>query len=149
MAIGINPTTGRPGPVPHPARDGDKAQARSRVNVEVRLGHLPRAATLPCVDCGHMGNDRRHEYDHHRGYAAEHHLSVEAVCSPCHSARAWKRGEIDAERLKIGAQARKNQRRTHCPLGHAMTYGTDGNWRCRECRLEYWRARGRARKARK
>lgn len=85
----INPLTGRPGPVPKPRRDGDKKQARARVNVLVRRGELPRPNDVPCVDCGHEWSpgERRHEYDHHRGYAAEHHLDVEAVCSTCHHRR--------------------------------------------------------------
>lgn len=29
----------------------------------------------------------RHEYDHHQGYGAEHHLDVEPVCTFCHAAR--------------------------------------------------------------
>lgn len=82
------------GPLPLPARDGDRLQARHRVNVLVRTGHLPRPNALPCADCGHIWADgeRRHEYDHHRGYAAQHHLDVEAVCSTCHHRREEQRG---------------------------------------------------------
>lgn len=86
----------RYGPLPHLPRNGDKKQARQCVNVEVRTGHRPHPNTLPCVDCGHvyMSGERRHEYDHHKGYAAEHHLDVEPVCTLCHvkrdSARAAK-----------------------------------------------------------
>jgi len=82
--------TGAPmGPPPSPARDGDVEQARQRVNVLVRTRRLPRPNDLPCTDCGHIWSEgeRRHEYDHHLGYAAEHHLSVEAVCTTCHHAR--------------------------------------------------------------
>lgn len=85
----VNPATGRPGPIPSPARDGDKRQARQRINVEVRTGRRTHPNLIPCADCGHAwsAGERRHEYDHHRGYAAQHHLSVEAVCTTCHHRR--------------------------------------------------------------
>lgn len=72
-----------------PARDGDQAQARGRVNYLVSAGLLPAPNTLPCTDCGHVHTPggRRHEYDHHLGYAAEHHEDVQAVCSRCHHIR--------------------------------------------------------------
>lgn len=71
------------------ARDGDARQARRRVNHLVAIGKLPRPNNEPCVDCGHVWspNGKRHEYDHHFGYAAEHHEDVESVCSPCHHRR--------------------------------------------------------------
>jgi hypothetical protein len=45
---------------------------------------MPRPESLPCSDCGHTGEDRRHEYHHHKGYAAAHHLDVVVLCSLCH-----------------------------------------------------------------
>lgn len=95
MPFGVNRITGRPGPAPRPPRDGDRKQARQRVNVEVRTGRRPHPNTLPCVDCGHVWHegDKRHEYDHYLGYAAEHHLDVEPVCTVCHRARADRRAE--------------------------------------------------------
>ena len=90
----------RPPPVPGRAyvesRDGDKLQARGRVNHLVRVGILPDPNDVPCVDCGHVWTEgeRRHEYDHHRGYEAGHHEDVEAVCSRCHHRRARERGEV-------------------------------------------------------
>lgn len=71
------------------ARPGDVAQARRRVNYLVEIGHLPRPDSEPCADCGHIwaGGERRHEYDHHLGYAPEHHEDVEPVCTTCHHAR--------------------------------------------------------------
>lgn len=86
-------TGSTPGPDPAPARDGDARQARRRVNVLVRTGRLAHPNTLPCADCGHdwSSGERRHEYDHHRGYAAEHHLDVEAVCTTCHHQREANR----------------------------------------------------------
>ncbi len=94
----INPATGRPGPAPKPPRDGDKRQARQRINVEVRTGRRPHPNKLPCVDCGHVWEpgQRRHEYDHHKGYAAAHHLDVEPVCTVCHHHRDDKRGSSRA-----------------------------------------------------
>lgn len=81
----------RKGYGPRPSRDGDKQQARNKVNREVTKGNLPRARDLPCTDCGHLGGTLRHEYDHYLGYAAIHHLSVQCVCVPCHIKREQKR----------------------------------------------------------
>lgn len=127
MAFGINPQTGRPGPAPHPARDGDKQQARQRINVEVRSGRRPHPNSLPCVDCGHAWapGERRHEYDHHLGYAAQHHLDVEPVCTTCHAQRDNARA-----------------RQTHCLRGHEFTpentYLPPGGGRaCRQCHREH------------
>jgi hypothetical protein len=90
----------QPRPRPQPgrrfvsARDGDQLQARRRVNYLVEAGLIPAPNTLPCVDCGHewLVGERRHEYDHHLGYAPEHHEDVEAVCSRCHHEREIERG---------------------------------------------------------
>jgi hypothetical protein len=88
----INPKTGRPGAPQIPRRDGDKKQARSRVNHDVTLGLRPNPNSLACFDCGHLGTDKRHEYDHYLGYAAAHHGDVQAVCSTCHHKREASRG---------------------------------------------------------
>ncbi len=76
-----------------PARDGDARQARRRINYFVECGLLPHPNTLACSDCGHLYalGGRRHEYDHHLGYDAEHHEHVEAVCSRCHCLRETSR----------------------------------------------------------
>jgi len=74
-------------------RDGDRLQARRRVNYLVESGKIPPPNDLPCIDCKHVctpDDPTRHEYDHHRGYDAEHHEHVEAVCAPCHHARTGK-----------------------------------------------------------
>jgi hypothetical protein len=70
-------------------RDGDKKQARRRVNYLITAGILPKPNTLPCADCGHIWEpgERRHEYDHYQGYNPENHEMVEAVCSICHKKR--------------------------------------------------------------
>lgn len=88
-------------PKPRPAagrrfaepRDGDVKQARSRVNYLVDAGLLPDPNNLPCADCGHAYavGGRRHEYDHHLGYAAEHHEDVQPVCTTCHHTREDQR----------------------------------------------------------
>lgn len=131
MAFGVNPTTGRPGPAPKPPRDGDKKQARQRINVEVRTGRRLHPNALPCCDCGHVWSpgERRHEYDHHLGYSTEHHLDVQAVCTLCHATRD---------------SARKAQ--THCIHGHEFTpentiIKTNGCRACRECLREAERNR--------
>ena len=82
--------------------DGNKKQARSRVNYLVSIGFLPNPNLVACLDCGHIGKGRRHEYDHCRGYAAKNHETVEAVCSKCHSARAFRRGEQGRKRKMNG-----------------------------------------------
>lgn len=94
--FGVNPVTGKPGTAPIPARAGDKKQARATVTHAVNRGVLPHPNTLPCTDCQHTVTsdaDRRHEYDHFQGYAPEHHMSVEAVCTRCHKRRGYVRGE--------------------------------------------------------
>jgi hypothetical protein len=142
---GMNPQTGRPGPAPKPARDGDREQARQRVNVEVRTGRRPHPNTLPCADCQHewKPGERRHEYDHFLGYDAVHHGDVQPVCTRCHSKRSFARGEVTPDDLRVGGTARAAKRKTHCLEGHPMSRSHDGEWRCRECRLRYWRERYR------
>lgn len=131
-AISWCDSTKRPGPEPMPPRDGDKVQARQRINVEVRTGRRPQPNALPCVDCGHVHTpgERRHEYDHHRGYAAQHHYDVVPVCTLCHAKRD---------------SARKRQ--THCIRGHEFTpegtYIAANNTRhCRACMAARERLRG-------
>ena len=119
------------GPPPAPPRDGDKKQARQRINVLVRTGRLAHPNTLACVDCGHVHGpgERRHEYDHHLGYAAEHHYDVQPVCTRCH-----------AKRDSVRARA------SHCVKGHEFTQGNtyiakNGTRHCTECRKIYDRTR--------
>jgi hypothetical protein len=104
MPFGVNPSTGRPGPAPHPPRSGDRKQARQRINVEVRTKRRPHPNSLPCTDCGHVWRERerRHEYDHHQGYAADHHYDVEPVCTLCHRRRCDERGELLQHRDEKG-----------------------------------------------
>jgi len=92
----------KPGPKRITNRDGDKRQARKRVNQEVKIGNLPNPNELACTDCGHIGNDKRHEYDHYLGYSEEHFFDVEPLCSRCHIHRAFTRGEIRQKRDKKG-----------------------------------------------
>lgn len=125
------------GPDPMPPRDGDKVQARQRINVLVRTGRMPHPNTLACVDCGHTWTkgERRHEYDHHLGYAAEHHYDVEPVCTLCHAKRD-------------NAQMRK----THCANGHERSpenigLAASGNRFCILCRKEWGTNQHRGRDA--
>lgn len=76
-----------------PARDGDAKQARRRINYFVESGIIPHPNQLACSDCGHEWSDgeRRHEYDHYLGYAADHHEDVEPVCTTCHATREGAR----------------------------------------------------------
>lgn len=66
-------------------RAGDKLQARSRINHDMKLGLRPDPNALHCALCGHKGDDRRHEYHHAMGYEPEHHYDVLPLCSTCHS----------------------------------------------------------------
>ena len=123
MAFGVNPVTGKPGPSPQQARNGDKQQARQRINVEVRTGHRPHPNLIACTDCGHIHSpgERRHEYDHHLGYDAEHHLDVESVCTICHAKRDGKPAN-----------------KTECIHGHAFTpentyIASNGTRHCKAC----------------
>lgn len=52
-----------------PARDGDKCQARARVNQMVRGGLLPDPNNVPCSKCRHIGSSRRHEYHQNQAMA--------------------------------------------------------------------------------
>jgi len=72
-----------------PTRDGDKRQARRRINYLVEQGLIPKPSDLPCLDCADevFSGNYRHEYDHARGYDGENQLYVEAVCSKCHRNR--------------------------------------------------------------
>lgn len=87
----------KPRPMPGrsfvPARDGDRDQARRRVNHFVECGLIPHPNSLRCHDCGHQWKpgERRHEYDHYLGYAPENHESVQAVCTQCHAQREMRR----------------------------------------------------------
>ena len=72
-------------------RDPEKERARSIVAREVGNGRLAKPNDSPCMDCGHFGPERRHEYDHHNGYTVEHQLSVETVCTLCHADRERRR----------------------------------------------------------
>ncbi len=74
----------------HP-RDPEHERARKAVAYAIRCGALPHPSTVPCLDCGHLGADRRHEYDHHLGYAPAHRLDVEPVCTTCHADRERER----------------------------------------------------------
>jgi hypothetical protein len=71
------------------ARDGDKRQARRRVNYLVEQGRMPRPNDLPCFDCGRSSSPgaARHEYDHCQGYSSNHQLDVQPVCANCHRKR--------------------------------------------------------------
>lgn len=129
MPRGIYP--GRHGPIAKPSREGDKEQARARVNAQVQKGERPHPNTLPCVDCGHewKEGERRHEYDHHKGYGAAHHYDVEPVCTTCHARRDSPKAQ-----------------QTKCARGHdftpANTYRKkNGNRICRTCRREHDRRR--------
>ncbi len=114
-----------------PDRDGDKAQARHRTNHAVKNGQLPRPNDLPCTDCGLIWSPgmKRHEYDHYLGYAAEHHLHVQAVCAKCHRRR---------DDPKVTSKT--------CSKGHEWTpentyHCPSGGRTCRECAKTHERAR--------
>lgn len=76
---------------PRAERNPLHERARKAVAYAVRTGELPNPNRLLCLDCGHLGADRRHEYDHHNGYEPDHHLDVEPVCTTCHADREVRR----------------------------------------------------------
>ena len=111
------------GPDPKPGRDGDKFQARQRINVLVRTKRLPHPNSLPCHDCWHvwLEGERRHEYDHHLGYAAENHYKVQSTCTICHYQRGLKRGEY-TKRAKnskgIFVSSKSKRKEVRCGRDH-------------------------------
>ena len=117
-----------------PIRDGDKFQARGIVNRRIKAGLLPDPDTLPCVDCGDTG--KRHCYDHHLGYSAEHQLDVQSVCYPCSGKRSAIRGECKTEKHRANSGRKA---RPLCQYGHPITVFNDGKRRCRTCKLAYWK----------
>lgn len=90
-------------------REGDREQARYRVNHLIKIGRLAKPGNLPCFDCGHTGKDRRHEYDHFEGYSAEKQECVQVVCTVCHSNRSRLRGEIVQVRGNLGKFIKKGE----------------------------------------
>lgn len=97
------------------ARDGDVRQANDRVHTLIRRGFLPHPKTLPCTDCGQvwMPGLSRHEYDHYLGYAAEHHETVQPVCSKCHHAREKARGRCRQQEKPFSRCAVCDKELTH------------------------------------
>lgn len=103
--------------------------ARNAVNLEVKTGRMPHPNTLPCTDCGHTWKpgERRHEYDHHKGYSVRNRLKVQAVCTTCHHRRDNPRSA-----------------QTACVNGHPFTPENTyqrtrpgGGRACRACRRAY------------
>ena len=92
-----------------PPRDGDKLQARQRINVEVRSGRRQHPNELPCASCGHVWKtgDKRHEYDHHKGYSAKFHYVVQSLCTVCHAAVCRQRKELIQFRSNDGKFTKK------------------------------------------
>jgi hypothetical protein len=102
------------------SRRDDRTRARECVNGRVKWGAMPRARTLPCVDCGGQARD----YDHAHGYARENWLNVEAVCSACHAARRVARGEL-AKGERNGAYTQPEQRPRGSAHGNAKLTEAD------------------------
>jgi len=79
-------------------RDGDKKQARIRINHDIKAGIRPNPNDLYCSLCGHKGLDKRHEYHHTQGYSAMHHYDVLPLCSSCHHKKHPNlKGELNNE----------------------------------------------------
>jgi len=70
-------------------RGGDKKQARHRINHLVEIGIIANPNSVSCVDCGHRGKDKRHEY-HHDSYTIKNQEIVVCLCSECHHKRHGK-----------------------------------------------------------
>jgi hypothetical protein len=116
-----------------PAEDGNKRQAKARINYFVFAKLIPSPNSLPCSRCSHEWKygEKRHEYHHHMGYAAENHENVIVLCVSCHKKVSKENGECKG-RGRI-------HRKELCRNGHPMRRDNDGGWRCHECRLEYWK----------
>lgn len=71
------------------ARYPQRQRARSVVTQAIKMGRMPPANSLACVDCGTLA----YAYDHNHGYEPPHELDVEPVCSRCHGLRSRARGE--------------------------------------------------------
>ena len=67
-----------------------KSKARTALWTAIGRGHLARAKSLACHDCGKPAQ----HYDHYLGYAREHWLDVQPVCTSCHGQRAVDRKEL-------------------------------------------------------
>ena len=76
-------------------RNGDKSQAKARINSDVEHGLRPNANDLFCSKCGHKGPDRRHEYHHIMGCEEMHHYDVLPLCSKCHHEEHPRNGRQD------------------------------------------------------
>lgn len=78
------------------------------VTVAVLRGVLPRANDVPCAECGHQWTEgeRRHEYHHHRGYAPESYLDVQALCTTCHKATRGAHAEGPTLCVRVPAELR-------------------------------------------
>jgi len=57
-----------------------ESKARSAVSRATRDGHLPRANTQVCVQCGQAAE----QYHHYLGYEHEHAINVIPLCRTCH-----------------------------------------------------------------
>lgn len=69
----------------------EKRRAHRAIYMRVLRRKLANPNSISCFDCGHFGNDRRHEYDHYNGYLGEAKFQVQAVCSLCHAKRHKER----------------------------------------------------------
>lgn len=75
----------------HTASETQKNKARHAVGHLVRTEQIPDPNDVECHDCGHKGDDKLHEYDHHKGYAGDNATKVQSVCTTCHKLREQKR----------------------------------------------------------
>lgn len=72
---------------PHPLKE----RARGLIAARVKRGTLANPNLLACSDCGHIGADCRHEYDHYCGYDPDNAARVQVVCAKCHRRRERER----------------------------------------------------------
>lgn len=70
----------------------NQIRAHRLIQMRVMRGAIPNPNMIPCMDCKHLGSDRRHEYDHYLGYETpETRGAVQAVCASCHRTRERNR----------------------------------------------------------
>ena len=74
----------------------EKNKAREAVYKAISMGILPALKDCFCMDCGGIAT----MYDHYLGYAPEHFISVQPICSKCDGKRRSATGRVSHVRHK-------------------------------------------------
>lgn len=76
----------------------EQRRAHRLIQMRVLRGKLENPNLISCMDCGHTGSDRRHEYDHYLGYEGINREMVQAVCTLCHVDRHKERKQCKTQK---------------------------------------------------